>query len=151
MPENQRFSLAEYEETIRAVLDSGGEFTIFPRGTSMLPLIKEGRDSVTLVKSEKYHTGDIAFYRRAGGEFILHRIIAEEKEENGTFTMCGDNQLLPEPGIKPEQIIAKAGYLTRKGRKITPDNPLYRLYILSWRSFFIRRVFFKLRRITHGS
>lgn len=147
----ERFSLSEYEETIRIVLDSGGEFTIFPHGTSMLPLIKEGRDSVTLVKSGKYRVGDIAFYRRAGGEFILHRIIAEGKEENGTFTMCGDNQLLPETGIKPEQIIAKAGYLTRKGRKITPDNPLYRLYTLLWRSFFIRRVFFKLRRIIHGN
>ncbi len=148
MPENERFSLAEYEETIRAVLDSGGEFTIFPRGTSMLPLIKEGRDSVALVKAGTYRAGDIAFYRRAGGEFILHRIIAEE---NGTFTMCGDNQLSPEPGIKPEQIIAKVGCLTRNGRKITPDDPFYKLYILLWKSFFIRRVFFKLRRITHGS
>lgn len=45
MPET--FSLAEYADIIREVLDSGGEFTLFPRGTSMLPLIVEGRDSVT--------------------------------------------------------------------------------------------------------
>ncbi len=147
MSENKRFSLSEYEETIRLVLDSGGEFTLFPRGTSMLPLIVEGRDSVTIVKSEKYYPGDIVFYRRESGVYILHRIIGEE---DGAFTMCGDNQLSPERGIKPEQIIAKVKFLTRKGEKITADKPSYKLYLLLWKNFFIRRVYFKLRRITHG-
>lgn len=31
----ETFSLAEYADIIREVLDSGGEFTLFPRGTSM--------------------------------------------------------------------------------------------------------------------
>ena len=44
------YSLSEYADIIREVLDSGGEFTLYPRGTSMLPLIVEGRDSVTLEK-----------------------------------------------------------------------------------------------------
>ncbi len=147
MSENKRFSLSEYEETIRLVLDSGGEFTLFPRGTSMLPLIVEGRDSVTIIKAEKYRVGDIVFYRRESGGYILHRIIGEE---SGTFTMCGDNQLLPERGIKPEQIIAKVKFLTRKGEKLTADKPFYKLYLLLWKSFFIRRVYFRLRRIIHG-
>ena len=75
MPEKEHFQLAEYEETILTVLDSGGEFTIFPRGISMLPLIVQGRDSVTLIKAERLQIGDIAFYKRSGGEFVLHRII----------------------------------------------------------------------------
>lgn len=98
MTERERFRLADFDDTIREVLDSGGEFTLFPRGTSMLPLIVQDRDSVALVKAGTLRRGDIAFYRRADGEFVLHRIIGEK---DGTFTMCGDNQLAPEYGIKP--------------------------------------------------
>ncbi len=147
MSEQERFKIADYAEAIREVLDSGGEFTLYPRGTSMLPLIVQDRDSVTLTKTERFVVGDIAFYQRAGGEYVLHRIIGES---DGTFTMCGDNQLAPEYGVKPEQIIAKAAYITRKGSKIMPRSLPYRLYVLLWRSFFIRRVYFKLRRVFHG-
>lgn len=147
MPEQERFKIADYAAAIREVMDSGGEFTLYPRGTSMLPLIVQGRDSVTLVKAEEFRAGDIAFYQRENGHYVLHRIIGER---GGTFTMCGDNQLAPEYGVKPEQIIAKAAYITRKGSKITPRSLPYRLYVLLWRSFFIRRVYFKLRRVFHG-
>lgn len=148
MPEQGLFRLADYAGTIREVLDSGGEFTLYPRGTSMLPLIMQGRDSVTLEQPQgALHRGDIAFYQRENGQYVLHRIIGER---DGTFTMCGDNQLAPEYGVKPEQIIAKAAYITRKGSKITPRSLPYRLYVLLWRSFFIRRVYFKLRRVFHG-
>lgn len=148
MPDHAEFSLAEYDETIRLVLSGGGEFTIFPKGTSMLPLIMQGRDSVTLEQPQgALHRGDIAFYQRENGQYVLHRVIAADGE---TYTMCGDNQLTPEYGVKPEQIIAKAAYITRKGSKITPRSLPYRLYVLLWRSFFIRRVYFKLRRVFHG-
>ena len=53
MPEfskNETFSLTETEPIIKEVLESGGEFELYPRGTSMLPLIRQGRDSVILVK-----------------------------------------------------------------------------------------------------
>lgn len=113
----------------------------------MLPLIVQGRDSVSLVGAEELKPGDIAFYQRKNGDYILHRVI---EINNGTYTMCGDNQLSPEYGIKPEQIIARVKYLTRKGKKITPDRLSYKLYLLLWKSFFIRRVYFRLRRIAHG-
>ena len=78
MPEQEhqeRFKIADYAEAIREVLGSGGEFTLYPRGTSMLPLIVQDRDSVTLTKAERFVVGDIAFYQRPGGEYVLHRII----------------------------------------------------------------------------
>ena len=146
MPEQELFRLEDYADTIREVLDSGGEFTLFPRGTSMLPLIVQGRDSVTLEKAPAA-VGDIAFYQREDGSFILHRIIARS---DGGFVMCGDNQTVPEPGIQPGQIIARVKYLTRKGRRLPPESFGYRIYRLLWRSFLIRRVYFRLRRITHG-
>ena len=145
MSENT-FCLSDYADVICKVLDSGGEFTLFPRGTSMLPLIVEGRDSVTLEKRSA-KVGDIAFYRRADGSFILHRVIGFA---DGTYTMCGDNQLTPETGVEPQQVIAAVKYVTRRGKRVD-GNPGYSLYLLLWRSFFIRRVYFRLRRIFHGA
>lgn len=148
MPEQGLFRLADYADTIREVLDSGGEFTLYPRGTSMLPLIVQGRDSVTLEQPQgALHRGDIAFYQRENGQYVLHRVIAADGE---AYTMCGDNQLAPEYGVKPEQLIAVVAYVTRNGKKIAPGNPAYRLYTLLWRSFFIRRAYFRLRRGFHG-
>ena len=144
---DELFSLADYADTIREVLDSGGEFTLFPRGTSMLPLIVQGRDSLTLEKRSVL-PGDIAFYQRNDGSFVLHRVIAFS---GGSFTMCGDNQLTPEPGIAPAQVIAAVKYLTRRGKRLDSRSPGYRLYRFLWRSFFIRRVYFRLRRLFHGA
>lgn len=143
--DKQEFSLSEYEETIRTVLESGGEFRIYPKGTSMLPLIRAGLDSVCIEKpSGNLKKGDIAFYLRDSGEYILHRVI---KAEDGIYTICGDNQVTLEKGIENRHII---GYVTKiyRGEKlITPTNKGYRLYLFLWRSFLLRRVFFKLRTV----
>lgn len=148
MAEHKEFSLSEYDETIRLVLESGGEFTIFPKGTSMLPLIVQGRDSVTLVKRDgNLHRGDIAFYLRDNGQYVLHRVI---KAENGHYTMCGDNQLTPETGIENRHIIGVVRRITRNGKALTDRTFSYRVYRFVWRSFFVRRVYFRLRRLKNG-
>lgn len=148
MPEHKEFSLSEYDETIRLVLDGGGEFTIFPKGTSMLPLIVQGRDSVTLVKREgDLRKGDIAFYLRDNGQYVLHRVI---KAKNGQYIMCGDNQLSPETGIENRHIIGIVRLINRSGKTLTDHTFSYRLYRFVWRSFFVRRVYFRLRRLKNG-
>ena len=148
MAEHKEFSLAEYDETIRLVLESGGEFTIFPKGTSMLPIIVQGRDSVTLVKRDgNLRRGDIAFYLRDNGQYVLHRVI---KAENGHYTMCGDNQLAPETGIDNCRIIGIVNRITRNGKALTDRTFSYRVYRFVWRSFFVRRVYFRLRRLKNG-
>ena len=148
MAQHSEYKLSEYDETIRLVLDSGGEFTLFPKGTSMLPLIVQKRDSVTLVKAQgDLCRGDIAFYLRGNGQYVLHRVI---KAKNGRYTMCGDNQLTPETGIDNSHIIGKVCRITRDGKDVTDRSPLYRLYKLAWRSFLLRRVYFRLRRLKNG-
>lgn len=142
-----RFSLTEYEQTIREVLESGGQFTLYPRGTSMLPLIVQERDSVSLVRAQECRRGDIAFYKRADGSFILHRVIGAE---NGALVMCGDNQLTPEYGVSHAQVIGTVERITRRGRTFGVRSPAYRLYCAVWRSFFVRRVYFRLRRVFNG-
>ncbi len=144
----QTFKLEEYDSTIREVLESGGEFRIYPSGTSMLPLLREGRDSVTLIKpSEPLKKNDIAFYTRENGAYILHRVM---RNEEGICTMCGDNQAVLEKGIDRSHIIGVVSKIFRDDKPVNINSIGYRLYLLIWRSFFLRKVFFKLRYLFTG-
>ena len=127
-------------DVIEEVLASGGEFKMYPKGISMLPLIKAGRDCVVLKKGEsnelKRH--DIAFYRRKSGQFVLHRVM--NVEPNGTYVMCGDNQTYLERDIEPEQIICKVEKLYRKDKEVDFDGFGYKLYLSVWCFMPLRRL-----------
>ena len=78
------------EETLRA----GGTVRLPITGTSMLPLLVEGRDTVALQKAlQKY---DLPLYLRKDGAIVLHRVVGVN--DDGTYTMCGDNQWVKESG-----------------------------------------------------
>ncbi|MBQ8174588.1 MAG: S24/S26 family peptidase [Clostridia bacterium] len=99
----EKASLAAMEPVFRAILDGGGVFTLRPRGDSMRPTIVPGRDSVSIVKWDgQVSLYDILFYKRADGNFVLHRVLGIDKDG---FTMCGDNQVVLEHGVQVEQVI----------------------------------------------
>ena len=100
----REIELADTIDVIEEILQSGGEFKLYPKGKSMLPFIVEGKDSVVLRKNAgelKRH--DVAFYRRRNGQFVLHRVVKRSKD--GSYVMCGDNQIVLERGIAEDQII----------------------------------------------
>lgn len=102
-------------------LQSGGEVVIPITGTSMLPLLKAGKDYAVLAKApEKLNKYDIPFYRRDDGHFVLHRIVGED--ENG-YILCGDNQSVKEYGVKHSQIIGVLKYIERNGKRLSVENP----------------------------
>ena len=81
--------LAELMPLICEKLEEGREVTFSPHGSSMLPLLKEGRDTVTLAKpAGKLKKYDIPLYRRENGQFVLHRVV----RVGDTYTCIGDNQ-----------------------------------------------------------
>lgn len=122
-------SLDELYPIIKEQLESGGTVQLPITGTSMLPLLVWGRDSVELIKAERYNKGDIIFYRRDDGHFVLHRIV----EKNGKdYILCGDNQWVKEMGIEDRHIIAVVKSVTRKGKRFEVDNPVYKLYSKFW-------------------
>ena len=130
--------IAEYDSVIRDVLESGGEFRMYPHGTSMRPLIRQGIDSVVLEKMKRApKKNDILFYQRQDGSYILHRVW--EVTDTG-LTLVGDNQRMLEYGVTEEQII---GYVTRiyRGEKeINCDGLWYRMYLWLWQFMVIRRL-----------
>ncbi len=144
---NNEFFLADAIDAIEEVLASGGDFRIFPKGTSMLPLLVQKRDSVVLKRREgipaKKH--DIAFYRRKSGQFVLHRVMRICAD--GTYTMCGDNQCVLEKGIEPSQIIAYVSEIYRKDKKIAMTGIAYSLYVFFWTKLPVRKTIMLSKRV----
>ena len=101
-------------------------------GTSMLPLLKEGRDLVELesCSQERLKKGDVVLYKKNDGTLVLHRII---KTENGEFfTVLGDHQFNNDEWVNKNQIIAVACGFFIKGRYVTEKTRWYRLYKKIW-------------------
>lgn len=114
-------------------------------GTSMLPLLKEGRDRVELepCSQERLKKGDVVLYKKNDGTLVLHRII---KTENGEFfTVLGDHQFKNAERVNKNQIIAVACGFFIKGRYVTEKTRRYRLYKKIWlSSLTVRRGFLAL-------
>ena len=145
---NRSIRLDEAMALIRESLDSGHEVTFSPRGASMLPFLKEGRDTVTLTalppKLKKY---DIVFYQRDNGQYVLHRLVRVGK----TYTCIGDHQYVYETGIRRDQIIAVCSSVVRGGKRISAQDGRWRLYAVAWHySRPVRRVLIGVRsRLSH--
>ncbi len=134
--------LEELYPIIAEKLKSGGSVTFKPHGISMLPLIRQGKDSVTIESLKKKPTaGDVIFYRRANGQFVLHRIVGVDK---AGYVLCGDNQWVKEHGITENQIIGVMTALLRDDEVVKMDNPKYIRYVktLGRRRLYLRAKFF---------
>jgi len=143
--EKKTVRLEEMLPVIEETLSAGGTVKIPITGTSMRPLLYCGRDTVTLT-SPKFplQKFDLPLYRRKDGAFVLHRVIAVEKD--GTYTMCGDNQWVKEYGISDTQIIGVTASITRKGKTFWASSRKYKLYVCVWHFLLpVRKFLVKLR------
>lgn len=122
----QVLSLDELYPIIDEVISSGGEFRLYPRGTSMMPLLREGLDSVLLVSPENVSVNDIALYKRDDGHFVLHRVV---KIKGGEYIMCGDNQYILERGITGAHLLARVKCVFREDTRVELDNKDYVKYV----------------------
>ena len=110
-------------------LNNGRKVRFSPRGVSMLPMIRQGIDSVEVSavqgQLKKY---DIAFYRRDNGQYILHRVVGVGK----TYTCIGDNQFMFEDGVRQDQLIAVVTSFSRGRNDYSVNHPIYLLYCRIW-------------------
>ena len=139
------YTVEELLPILLEVIESGGEFRFYPRGTSMLPLLRQERDSVVLVRPDTLSCGDICLYRRTNGKFVLHRLMKIEKD--GTLTFCGDNQTALERGLSREAVIARVSAIYRDDKRIEMNALSSRLYRLSHIKQPFRTLRFLPRRI----
>ena len=142
--EKKKIRLAEIMPVIEEKLSQGSTVEIPITGTSMLPLLVAGRDTVVLKKCEgKLKKYDLPLYRRADGSFVLHRVV--EVCEN-SYTMCGDNQWVKEKGVTDGMLIGTVCTVKRNGREIPVAAKKYRAYCRIWNMLFpIRKYIVKIR------
>ena len=95
----------------RERLEAGQKVRFSPRGISMLPMLRQGRDCVILSPvPEKLKKYDLPLYRRDDGKYVLHRVVKVDE----TYTCIGDNQFVYEPGLRHDQMIAVVSALCRR-------------------------------------
>ena len=142
---NRLVSMDDIAPIMREKINAGGQVSFTPKGFSMLPMLRNNKDTVTLIAPDfplkKY---DIPLYVRDDGKYVLHRVV----NVNGhTYTMRGDNQLYNENGIRDEQIIGVVSGFTRKEKVIKTDKLSYRVYCVVWvNTILIRKLYKKVRR-----
>ena len=140
MPRRVSVSREELLGIMREVFDAGGVFPFAPLGRSMLPMLREKRDTVVLAGADgrEIRRLDVVLYLRdeVGDDGaverrpVLHRVVA--LEPGGTFTLCGDRQTTPERGVTRAQVVGVLVEFTRKGRRVDAASRLYRLYAAVW-------------------
>lgn len=136
--------MEELAELISLQLREGGRAALTVTGSSMLPMLRNGKDTVELIPVSGYQKkGAVILYRRENGKFILHRII---RADGGHYVCCGDNQYTRET-VEHTQLLAVVDGFTHKGRKISLTNPGYRLYTAAWVGLFpLRKAYIFARR-----
>lgn len=131
--------LADLWPAMEEQLNNGKTVKFQPQGTSMLPMLRPGKDLVLLGKAPAVlKKNDLPLYIRADGHFVLHRVVAVK---NGKYIMCGDNQWKLEYNILPEQILGIAQGFYREEKYISSDNFLYRIYCTMRTSMLKLRIF----------
>lgn len=121
--------MEELMPLIQEALSAGRSVQIFPKGFSMLPMLRQGIDSVVLSSvPEKLKKYDLPLYQRDNGKYVLHRII----DAGDTYTCMGDNQFVPETNLRHNQMIAVVTAFYRGEKKHSTSETGYRLYCMFW-------------------
>ena len=142
--------LDELMPFIKESLAVGKSVEIYPRGISMRPLIREGRDSVILsLPQKRAKKNDILLFSMREN-YVLHRVIGEQRD--GCYVLCGDNRRHCERGVSEDNVIAVVTGIKRDGRPMKMDSFIYRTYLAflsAKRRFrwFCIRVYRKLLRV----
>ncbi len=95
----RRIDTFEYISVLRELAESGHEVCVKVSGHSMYPFLHSGRDTAFFKKPDReLRVGDIVFYQRFNGQYILHRIC---KIDDSGLYMLGDSQQRIEGPIAP--------------------------------------------------
>ena len=142
--------MEELMPLIQESLSAGKSVRFSPKGTSMLPMLRQGIDCVVLSPiSDKLKKYDLPLYQRENGKYVLHRII----RVGDTYTCIGDNQFQKEPGIRQDQLLALVTGFYRGENYHSVNEPAYRFYCRLWhhsrplRRFWRRGVNFLRRKL----
>lgn len=105
-------------EEVGSLLNEGREVSFTPLGSSMLPFIRGGRDSVRLQKKDSKEVGDIVLVRLQG-RYVLHRIIALEGEK---VTLMGDGNIIGTESCLRSDVMGTVVAIQKGKREVIPGK-----------------------------
>ena len=109
-------------EEAAALMEEGREVTLRPLGSSMLPFIRGGKDSVRLKKMPGVAVGDMLLVRLPGPRYVLHRLIGKEGDR---LTLMGDGNLTGVEHCTAEDVLGTVTAIERGNRIYKPGNGLW--------------------------
>ena len=127
----------EYMKVVRSILEEGKEVPLVVTGNSMMPFLIDRRDQVLIKRIERpLKKGDIAFFQRENGQYIMHRIHFMRKDDRtgeNQFYFIGDGQKNIEGPIKEIQIFGVITGVLRKGKYLDEHTFTWRFFKNIWR------------------
>lgn len=116
----RRVDTAEYLSVLRELTEAGKNVSLTISGNSMSPYLIHERDQVFFEKpKEPLKRGDIVFYQRENGQYIMHRIY---KVKESGYYIVGDAQTEVEGPIMENQIFGVVTKVRRKGKLEQPGG-----------------------------
>ena len=133
----------EYVAVLRELAEEGRVVSMLIAGSSMSPFLCHNRDYIYFTKPDReLRRGDMVFYQRDTGQYVMHRIYKRKKEG---YYMVGDAQTQIEGPLRRDQIFARIIKVKRKGRIIEPGNFWWEFFEHVWiRIIPMRKVIEKL-------
>lgn len=118
--------------------------TICLEGESMRPLIRKGRDPVTIVPVRgEMKKGDVVLFTLGDGRYVVHRVW---RLREGLVRTLGDNCVNPEPWFPRAQVLGQVVRFSRNGHAFRLDTPAARAFGRVWMVLFpIRRGYKRAR------
>ena len=120
----------EYMAVLRELIEEGHQVSLLISGSSMSPFLIHHRDTIYFKKPDReMKVGDMVFYRRGNGKYIMHRIRRIRPEG---FYMIGDAQWEIEGPLQREQIFGLITAVERKGKLIQPGDFWWEFFAKVW-------------------
>lgn len=113
---------------IDRLVNDGTQVTFVPKGASMLPFIRGGRDSVVLMKDKDISPLDIVL-AKVGSTYVLHRVI---KVDQAGITLMGDGNLCGTEQCNRDDVIAKAIMIIKGNKQIDCTGKCHRAKASLW-------------------
>ena len=131
-----------YVSVLRELVEQGQEVSMLISGSSMAPFLIHERDSICFKQPERpLRKGDMVFYQRDNGQFVMHRICNVKPEG---YYIVGDAQTVIEGPVRENQIFAVITKVKRKGKWIEPGDFWWEFFEHIWIHMIpIRRVLMK--------
>lgn len=115
---------------LKELTEEGKEVSMLVFGSSMAPFLIHARDMIYFKKPDReLQKGDIVFFRRKSGQFVMHRIWKIRPEG---YYIVGDAQTQIEGPVKREQIFALITKVRRKEKWLEPGDFWWEFFEHVW-------------------